>query len=103
MVLALLLIGMGMLMAKGLFMPGAGAAPFEAIVNPIGVPGTRELLRAVDTVGWILVVAGIALSATALIVRLRRSHGIERQQLSGVVTETMQPAHASLWLREARS
>ncbi len=84
-VLALLLTGMGMLTVAGLFTPGAGAAPFEAIVNPIGVPGTRELLRVVDTVGWLLVVAGIALSATALIVRLRRSHGIERQQLKLVL------------------
>jgi hypothetical protein len=84
-VLALLLTGMAMLMLSGAVTPGPKAPPFEAIDNPIGLPGTRGILQAVNAVAWILVVVGIALSAAGLVVRLRRARGIERQQLKLVL------------------
>ena len=43
-VLALLLTGMAMLMVSGAVTPGPEAPPFEAIDNPIGLPGTREVM-----------------------------------------------------------
>jgi hypothetical protein len=78
--------------------------PGVAIANPFGIEAARELL----------VLVGIIASAASMIIRFRRSRGIERQQLcqaqgrdgpgrferrsGGVVRETMRPAHISLWL-----
>jgi two-component system NarL family sensor kinase len=53
--------------------------------NPFGVAAARDLLELVANLGYILI--GIALigSLTSLIVRYRRSRGVERQQMKWLV------------------
>jgi hypothetical protein len=84
--LALLLIGTGLLVVAGTFQPGRYAEPFASVSNPLGLPGTRAVMDAVDLVGWLLVlIAGFAVGVAALVFRLRRAHGVERQQLKFVL------------------
>jgi hypothetical protein len=84
-VLAGLLAGIVLLMLAGTLPPGRFAEPFAEVSNPFGVPGTRGVMAAVDLVGWVLVIAGIGLAGGAMVVRLRRAAGIERQQLKLVL------------------
>jgi signal transduction histidine kinase len=71
--------GSVLLVVSGAFSPGALDDPFGAWANPLGLGG--EIMVFADAVGWVLVVAGIALGAAAAVVRLRRARGVERQQL----------------------
>ena len=80
-----LLAGMALLVLAGTLRPGRFAQPFAAASNPLGVPGAHAAMRAVDMVGWLFVLAGIGFAAVALVVRLRRARGIERQQLKLVL------------------
>jgi len=82
---AILLLGIALLLVAASLRPGSLDQPFPTASNPLGVPGTRGLMDAVDVVGWVLVVAGIALGAAALLVRRHRARGIERQQLKLVL------------------
>lgn len=77
--------GMALLVMAGTLTPGAYDDPFAAVSNPLGIPGARPALDAGDVVGWLLVLGGIASGSAALVVRLRRARGVERQQLKVVV------------------
>jgi hypothetical protein len=80
-----LLAGMALLVIAGTCRPGPYAPPFAGETNPLGVPGTRSLMDAIDLAGWLLVLAGAAGAIAAMVVRLRRAYGIERQQLKLVL------------------
>lgn len=83
--LAGLLAGMALLVMAGTLRPGNYSEPFAPVSNPFGVRGARGAMDAVDFAGWILVIAGIGLAAAAMVVRLRRAAGVERQQLKLVL------------------
>jgi signal transduction histidine kinase len=74
------------LVVSGALQPGAQGAPFAALTNPLGIPGTREAMMIVNWVAWGLTVLVIALGAAATVVRLGRARGEERQQLKVVMT-----------------
>ena len=98
-----LLAGMALLALAGTLRPGRFAQPFAAASNPLGVPGAHAAMRAVDMVGWLFVLAGIGFAAVALVVRLRRAGGIERQQLKlvlavGAVAAGVAAPLMSTWL-----
>ena len=83
--LASLLVGMALLVLAGTLRPGRYAEPFAQVSNPFGLAGARRAMDAVDLAGWLFVWAGIGLGAAAMIVRLRRARGLERQQLKLVL------------------
>ena len=80
------LLGMTLLVLAGTLRPGPYAEPFAQVSNPFGVAGARGAMDAVDLAGWLFVLAGIGLGAAAMVARLRRAHGVERQQLKLVLT-----------------
>jgi hypothetical protein len=81
-----LLGGMFLLVVAGTFHPGRYAQPFVSQSNPLALPGVRRgAMNAVDLSGWLLVLGGLVLGTAALVVRLRRARGVERQQLKLVV------------------
>lgn len=84
--LASVLTGMVLLVVAGTFRPGRYDQPFAAASNPFGIAGAGAAIRAVEVIGWLFVLAGIASAAAALVVRLRRAEGVERQRLKLVLT-----------------
>jgi signal transduction histidine kinase len=80
-----LLLGMTLLVLAGTLRPGRYAEPFAQVSNPFGLAGARGVTDAIDLAGWLFVMAGIGLGAVAMVVRLRRARGLERQQLKLVL------------------
>ncbi len=70
-------------LAVGALRPGKLDEPFEGITNPFGL-GSFELMDGLSGLGWMLSAVSVALAAVAIIVRLRRSRGQERQQLKWI-------------------
>ena len=58
---------------------------YPAVSNPYGLEGTAELFDVVTGVGWLLLSVTVVLSVVSLIVRFRRSRGIQRQQMKWMV------------------
>src|SRR5258708_3559664 len=101
--LTTLLLGMALLVVAGTLRPGPYAEPFAGVTNPFGLGGAPRAMAAVDLAGWLFVVAGLALGAVAMVVRLRRARGVERQQLKlvlevGAVATTVAASVMGTWL-----
>ena len=72
------------LVVGSMFAPG----PMEdlpEVENPYGIGGVAgDVFDAFGALGWLLIVSSLIASATSLVLRFRRSRGIERQQLKWV-------------------
>ena len=66
--------------------PGPYDVPFQRVVNPLGVAGLQDAMGALNSACWIVTWVALGLAARALVVRLRRAQGDERQQLKWVLT-----------------
>jgi hypothetical protein len=66
--------------------PGRFDEPFQRVINPLGVAGLRDAMNGLNFACWILTWVALALAARAVVLRLRRAHGDERQQLKWVLT-----------------
>jgi hypothetical protein len=75
---AALLLGV----VAGALLPFEG--PYRSAANPLAVPGLTDPLLVVTGAAVILTGLGILVSAWSLLVRFRRAHGVERQQLRWV-------------------
>ena len=52
--LACLVVGMVFFVLAGTLRPGRYAEPFAEVSNPLGLPGARGVMNAVDLAGWLL-------------------------------------------------
>jgi signal transduction histidine kinase len=96
-------IAAALLFVTDVLRPGPLDEPFALVSNPLGVPGTRGALDAVNNLGWLLAAGGILLGARSLLVRLRQARGVERQQLElvlavGAVVATVACLDMCTWL-----
>jgi signal transduction histidine kinase len=66
--------------------PGPFDAPFDPVSNPLGVPGTREVMGELNGTCWLPTFLVLGLGVRALALRLRGARGDERQQLKWVLT-----------------
>jgi signal transduction histidine kinase len=84
-VAAMALLAIVVLPVSRLLTAGPMDDPFAAISSPFGIPGAREAMLAIDQVGWMLTYLALVLALVAVRVRLRRSQGVERQQVKWVL------------------
>jgi hypothetical protein len=63
---------------------GGGDPPFESVSNPFGLRGASGLFDALTGFGWMFMGIGVVLAAVAMVRRLRRSRGLEREQLKWI-------------------
>jgi hypothetical protein len=77
----------GVLLVFGLsLVPGAlDERNYPGARNPVGIEDAGRLLEGTTTVGTALALAALILAVVSMIVRFRRSIGVERQQLKWVV------------------
>jgi signal transduction histidine kinase len=87
-VAAMALIAIVVLPVSRLLTPGPMDDPFASVSSPLGIPGAREAMRALDMGAWTLAWLALVLGVIAVRARLRRSEGEERQQLKWVLTVT---------------
>jgi hypothetical protein len=74
-------LGMGLLLVGYAFAPGA-LEDYPRVDNPLGIAGaTGEVLEVFRAVGFPFFALAAIGSMASLVVRFRRSHGVERQQL----------------------
>jgi hypothetical protein len=57
---------------------------YAQLDNPIGISGAQGLLGLFRTIGASTLTGGMLVGALAIVLRFRRSHGVERQQLRWV-------------------
>ena len=67
----------------GMFSPGP-LEDLEFVRNPYAIESAQAVLEVLATVGFVLLIVGILLAAVSLVVRFRRSRGVERQQIKWV-------------------
>jgi hypothetical protein len=76
--------------------PVLSDAPFKGVVNPFGVDISGTPFALITPFGWPGMAVGLLAAAGAMIVRLRRSRGIERQQLKWIASAATVLPFASL-------
>lgn len=83
---ATLLAAVALLLVTTPLRPGPFDPPFSAAANPLGIAGLRAEMDALNNLGWLLTVVGMAAAGATLASRLRHAHGMERRQLKLVLT-----------------
>ena len=66
--------------------PGPFDVPLDPVSNPLGVPGARAVMDALNGACWVLTWVALGLGVRALALRLGGARGDERQRLKWVLT-----------------
>jgi hypothetical protein len=84
-VLWLAVAGIGLSVIGAALRPGPLVEPFDGVSNPIGISGSLGLMDNFLGFGFVFTLASVVLAAFGMRARLRRSRGLEREQLKWLV------------------
>jgi signal transduction histidine kinase len=79
--LGLGLVYLALVLPGNALVPGHPLSAYPTITNPMGWPGHDELLNSMQTISLVFVALALAGIVASVVVRFRRSQGVERQQL----------------------
>ena len=77
--------GIGLSVIGAALRPGPLVEPFDDVSNPFGIPGSFGLMDTFLGFGFLFTLASVVLAAFGVRARLRRSRGLEREQLEWLV------------------
>jgi hypothetical protein len=80
----LAIVGIGCSVIGYALRPGPLDRPFDTVTNPVGLTTGGAAMEPLSGFGWLFMTAAVALGALAIVGRMRRSHGIEREQLKWI-------------------
>jgi hypothetical protein len=79
------LAGIGLSVIGAALRPGPFVEPFDSVSNPLGISGSLGLMDSFLGFGFVFTLVSVVLAAVAMRARLRRSRGLEREQLKWLV------------------
>ena len=81
----LALAGIGLSVIGAAMRPGPLVEPFDSVSNPLGIPGLLGLMDSFLGFGFVFTLMSVVLATFGMRARLRRSTGVEREQLKWLV------------------
>jgi hypothetical protein len=84
-VLWLALAGIALSVIGIALLPGPLVEPFDSVSNPFGIEGLFDLMDAFTGFGFMFTLLSVVLAVVGMRARLRRSHGLEHEQLKWLV------------------
>jgi len=77
-------------LSVGIALTPGGFDDFPHVENPYGVAGAAgDVFSAMQGLGWLLLILSLIASATSVVLRFRRSRGVERLQLKWVAAASV--------------
>jgi hypothetical protein len=77
--------GIGLSVIGAALRPGPLVEPFDSVSNPVGISGSLGLMDNFLGFGFLFTLASVVLAAFGMRARLRRSRGVEREQMKWLV------------------
>jgi hypothetical protein len=80
---------LAMMAVSAAFKPTLHSIESQPLPNPLALPGAQATFELLESVGVLALGLLTILSASSIVVRFRRAHGVERQQLKWVTYATV--------------
>lgn len=99
--IAVAVVALGTVLTEASNTLAAGPIEDTTVTNPLGIRGAETVLDFAGMVGFVSSVLGVLAAVAAIVVRFRRAHGVEREQIkwlayAGAVVAACVPAATAI-------